>query len=158
MEVTRRPAAGADEALLLQIYAGTRQDELAQFGWSEAQVSSFVAGQFAAQSAHYARHYPEMTAEIVLVDGEPAGRLLVDRRTDQLRIVDISLLPAVRGQSIGTELITELQQEAAAAGKPVTIHVHDQSPAARLYRRLGFRLVELREPYLFMRWPVPTGG
>lgn len=156
MEVARRSLSGGDETLLLEIYAGTRQDELAQFGWSEVQASSFIAGQFAAQSAHYARHYPTMTAEIVLVDGEPAGRLLVDRQSDQIRIVDISLLPAFRGQLIGTELIRELQQEAAAAGKPVTIHVDNRNPAVDLYRRLGFLLVELREPYLFMRWPAPS--
>jgi ribosomal protein S18 acetylase RimI-like enzyme len=42
--------------------------------------------------------------------------------------------------------------EAAAAGKAVTIHVEKNNPAMRLYRRLGFRTEEDKGVYDLMRW------
>jgi GNAT superfamily N-acetyltransferase len=40
-----------------------------------------------------------------------------------MRIIDIALLPAWRGQGLGGAILRTLQDEAAAAGKPLTIHV-----------------------------------
>ena len=49
-------------------------------------------------------------------------------------------------------LLRGLQSEAAAAGKPLRIHVERFNPALRLYERLGFRLVEDHGLYLFLEW------
>jgi hypothetical protein len=56
------------------------------------------------------------------------------------RIVDIALLPQYCNRGIGTTLLRDLQSEAAAAGKPLRIHVERFNPALRLYQRLGFTL------------------
>ena len=53
--------------------------------------------------------------------------------------------------------------EGAAIGKPVTIHVERVNPAQRLYRRLGFTLLEDRGMYLLLEWrppgfPARSGG
>ena len=58
--------------------------------------------------------------------------------------VDIALLPRYCNRGIGTRLLRELQSEAAAAGKPLRIHVERVNPALRLYERLGFRQIEDR--------------
>ena len=60
---------------------------------------------------------------------------------DEIRIVDIALLPEFCNRGIGTTLLRGLQSEAAAAGKPLRIHVERFNPAMRLYERLGFRPV-----------------
>jgi ribosomal protein S18 acetylase RimI-like enzyme len=79
-----------------------------------------------------------MSADVVVVDGEPAGRLLVDRWDREIRIVDISLLPAFRGRGIGSALLQELMAEAAESERSLSIHVERNNPALRLYERLGF--------------------
>jgi ribosomal protein S18 acetylase RimI-like enzyme len=66
--------------------------------------------------------------------------------------MDIALLPEYCNRGIGTTLLRGLQSEAAAAGKPLRIHVERFSPALRLYERLGFRQIDDRGVYLFMEW------
>lgn len=78
------------------------------------------------------------------------GRLYVDRWTREIRIMDIALLPEHRGAGIGTRLLRELQEEARAAGKALSIHVEKFNPALRLYERLGFRAREDKGVYLLM--------
>ena len=104
---------------------------------------------------HYQEHYAGAAFDVILVDGQPAGRLYVAREEDEIRIVDIALLPEYRNRGIGTTLLRGLQSEAAAAGKPLRIHVERFNPALRLYERLGFRRSTDRGVYLFMEW---TGG
>jgi ribosomal protein S18 acetylase RimI-like enzyme len=148
--VTVRPVGPEDEAFLLRVYASTRADELAPVPWTDEQKAVFVAQQFAAQTAHYAEHYTGMTSDVVLVDGEPGGRLLVARWTDEIRIVDITLLPEFRGHGVGTGLLRDLVAESREAGKRLSIHVEIQNPAMRLYQRLGFRPVGDAGVYLLM--------
>ena len=153
MRVALRPVRPSDEPFLLRVYAGTRADELAPVPWSPEQKAAFVAQQFAAQTAHYAQHYAGMSADVILVDDEPAGRLLVARWADEIRIVDISILPEVRGRGAGTVVLRRLLDEAAAAGKRLSIHVERQNRAVGLYERLGFQPAgEHAEVYVRMEW------
>jgi ribosomal protein S18 acetylase RimI-like enzyme len=109
--------------------------------------------QFAAQDRYYHDQMPEASYQVVLVDGEPAGRLYVDRRRDEIHIVDIALLPEHRGRGLGTTLMRDVLDEADAAAKPVTIHVERFNRALRLYERLGFAQVEEQGVYLLLRRP-----
>lgn len=151
--VTRRPVTDADRPLLLRIYASTRQEELAQTGWPQEQVDAFLEMQFEAQDRHYRENYTDTTYEVILVDGQPAGRLYVARWRDEIRIVDIALLPEHRGRDVGGGLLRELIAEADAAGKPLTIHVERTNPAMTLYRRLGFAEKDEVGPYLLLERP-----
>jgi ribosomal protein S18 acetylase RimI-like enzyme len=147
-----RPATEADEPFLLRVYASTREEELALVPWTDEQKSAFVGMQFAAQSAHYATHYAGMSADVVLVDGDPAGRLLVARWATEIRIVDVTLLPAFRGRGAGGELVAELMDEATEMAKRLSVHVERENRARGLYERLGFRPVGDAGVYLRMEW------
>lgn len=143
---------------LLQLYATTRADEMAMVvDWSDEQKEAFVRLQFEAQHAWYQEHYGDAQFDLVLVDGAPAGRLYVHRRAGEIRLVDISLIPELRGRGIGTNLLQELMAEAEAAGKPLTIHVEKYNPAMRLYQRLGFKSIADRGPYDLMEWRPDSG-
>jgi ribosomal protein S18 acetylase RimI-like enzyme len=151
--VELRPIAAEDMEFLLRVYGSTRADELALVpDWSAAQKEAFVRMQFEAQHAWYQEHYGGAQFDVVLVDGEPAGRLYVHRRGSEIRLVDITLLPEFRGRGLGGRLLADLMAEAAAAGKPLTIHVEKYNPAMRLYRRLGFTAIADRGPYDLMEW------
>jgi ribosomal protein S18 acetylase RimI-like enzyme len=153
-----RPAGDDDLAFLCRLYGTTRAAELASLPWSDADKAAFVRMQFAAQHAHYTRHYPNAERLIVLHDGEPIGRLYVDRWRHEHRIVDIALLPEHCGRGLGAALLGDLIAEAEAAGKAVTIHVEKHNPATRLYRRLGFVAVEDKGVYDLMCRPPPQSA
>lgn len=94
--------------------------------------------QFDAQRRHYSAHYRHAAHDLVLVDGEPAGRMYVARDEDEILLVDVALLPEYRGRGLGSALLTALLAEADEAGKTVSLHVEHRNPARRLYERLGF--------------------
>jgi GNAT superfamily N-acetyltransferase len=136
--VRRRPARASDRALLFEVYASTRAEELAVVPWDEPTKQAFLAQQFEAQDIHYRRHHPDATFDLIEVDGEPGGRLYVDRRDEEIRIIDIALLPRFRGRGVGAALLRELIDEADSAGKRLSIHVERENRARTLYDRLGF--------------------
>jgi ribosomal protein S18 acetylase RimI-like enzyme len=150
--VTLRPVSAADEKFLCDVYASTRTEELAQVPWNDEQKAAFVKMQFDAQDRYYHEVYPNGAFDVILVEGEPAGRLYVNRGSDEMRIIDIAMLPAYRNRRIGTHLIGALQTEAALARKPLRIHVERFNPALRLYERLGFQPIADRGVYLFLEW------
>jgi ribosomal protein S18 acetylase RimI-like enzyme len=156
--VELRPVGPKDRELLLRVYAGTRADELALVDWPDEQKTAFVRHQFDAQDRHYREHYPTATFDVVLVDGEPAGRLYVERWTDEIRIMDVALLPEHRGRGVGTELLRRVQAEAASSGRSVTIHVERFNAAQGLYARLGFVPEDGGPVYVLMRWTPGAGA
>src|SRR5207244_12709415 len=99
-------------------------------------------------------NYGDASFDVILVDGEPAGRLYVHRGPSEIRIVDVALLPEQRGSGGGTRLLGDLLAEADEASKSVTIHVERMNPALRLYERLGFALAEDKGVYLFLERPA----
>lgn len=152
-----RVAGPADRELLFRIFASTRDEELAAVGWNDEQIETFLHGQFEAQDRFYREHYEGTTYAVVECEGEAAGRLYLARWPEEIRIMDIALLPAWRGRGIGTALLGEVIEEAEREGKRVSIHVEFNNPARRLYERLGFREAEYRGVYLYMV-REPTGG
>jgi ribosomal protein S18 acetylase RimI-like enzyme len=153
--VSLRPATEADYDFMRRLYASTREEEMAHFPFDEAERRAFLDQQFAAQFAHYDTHYPTCERRIIERNGTPIGRLWIDEWRDQIRLVDIALMPDSRGLGIGSMLLRQVMDRGAVAGKPVTIHVEGFNPALRLYQRLGFEQVDTNGVYFLMRWTPP---
>ncbi len=154
-----RPAGIDDEAFLFDLYCSTREEEISAWGWDESQKQAFLSLQFRGQQQHYLMAYEGADHHIIMIDNQAAGRLMALRMETEIRLVDISLLSGHRGKGIGARLIRDLQREASEAGKPVRLHVERFNRAARLYERLGFRVIEDRGTHFFMEWNGQnTGG
>lgn len=153
---TLRPATPDDVPFLMAVYAGTRAAELSLTDWSDEQKAAFCRSQFEAQDYHYRKYYPTAEFSVIERDGIPVGRLYLDRWEREIRIMDIALLPEHTGRGIGTRLIRILQEEAAATGKCLGIHVEKFNPALRLYDRLGFRVAEDKDIHFRMEWNPGT--
>lgn len=151
-----RPIGDDDLPFLAELYASTRREEVARTPWSEEERERFLAWQFEAQHAHYQEHYPD--CEFLVIEEErigrrvPIGRLYLDRWDDEMRLVDVALLPEARGKGHGTAILERILAEGAERGLPVSIHVESENPALRLYQRLGFRHVDTNGVYHLMRW------
>jgi ribosomal protein S18 acetylase RimI-like enzyme len=152
--IALRPISDDDMNFLLHLYATTRMDELAQVPWTDEQKTAFVIQQFSAQHEYWQAHYTDTSWDVIVLDGVPIGRLYVSRWTDEIRIVDIALMPEYRNAGIGTRFLRELFDEADSTGRKVSIHVELYNPARRLYERLGFVEAEERGVYLLMERPV----
>lgn len=150
--VRLRPATEADTEVLAAVYAAGRADELDRATWQPGQREEFERMQFDLQDRQYRAAHPHGSFDVVEVDGQPAGRLYVAERSDDIRIVDIALLPAFRGQRIGSALLRAVTDRAAADGRTVSLHVETGHRASALYERLGFRQVEDRGIRRLLEW------
>ena len=151
--VTIRPVQSGDESFLLRVYASSRAEELALTGWTEAEKQTFIEMQFAAQWQDYSNRFPDAEQSIVLHEGIPAGRIWVNRGDEEIRLLDIALLPEFWNSGTGTILLQQLQGEASALAKPLRHTVYkDNVDALRFYKRLGFAIVEDYATYCLMEW------
>jgi ribosomal protein S18 acetylase RimI-like enzyme len=155
--VTLRPVTAEDEAFLYSVYASTREAELAQVDWTQTVKAAFLRQQFEAQARHYREQYDGATYDVIEVDDRRAGRLYVARWDDEIRIMEIALLPEYCRRGTGTALLRNLLDEGARTGKRVTVHVEQFNPARRLYERLGFRWVRDVGVYVLMEWSPGFG-
>ncbi|WP_374706730.1 GNAT family N-acetyltransferase [Paenibacillus sp. J2TS4] len=77
----------------------------------------------------------------------------------EIRLIDLSLLPEYRNVGIGTAFLKNLQETASAYGKPIRLHVIRSNPAVSLYKRLGFHMLGSNGLYAAMEWElIKTGG
>lgn len=149
---TFRPVRDTDEALLLEIYSSTRADEMNLVPWDAAQKKAFLQMQFDAQQRHYRAYFPNASHDLILVDGQPVGRIYVDRRETEIRILDLTLLPEARGRGVGTLILQELMKEAAEADKALSIYVESFNRSLGLFQRLGFVKMEESSASWLMHW------
>ena len=153
--VRLRPCDAGDDAFLMSVYASTRAAELSMVPWDETQRATFVRSQHLAQLDHYRKQCPEASYQIIEFRGRPIGRLFVDRRSTEIRILDITLLPEHCGQSIGTPIIRELMAEASRSGRSLSIYLDSFGPASRshsVFSRLGFKPAESSEFHTLFVW------
>ena len=147
-EVALRPESPGDEAFLLELYGSTRSTELAHVPWTQEQKQRFLADQFRLQSIHYRSHYPGAEFHIVTQAGRAIGRLYLCCTREEIRLMDIALIPECRGRGIGSRLLQTVLDAGAAAAKPVVAHVERNNPALSLYQRRGFSVMQDDGVYL----------
>ena len=154
MAITLRDTYENDAAFLLEVYRSTRADELALVPWDNEQKEAFLRFQFDAQHASYHERFPEASYSIILQDGERIGRLYVLREAEEIRILDITVLPRSRNAGVGTSLIRQLLIEASQTGKSVSIWVEHFNQSLRLFERLGFSKIQEDGFNCLMECPV----
>ncbi|MGD2111338.1 MAG: GNAT family N-acetyltransferase [Phycisphaerae bacterium] len=147
--MTLRSVRTDDYTFLREVYATTRVDELRQAGWGRARIDGFIDMQFRAQDADYRHRFPNAAYELIELDGEPVGRLYVHRRVDEIRILDMTIMPAHRGQGIGKHLIVTLIDEARLR---LGIYLENHSRSIQLFQRLGFTCTKQEDVYALFAW------
>ena len=149
-----RPVQPDDEPFLERLYASTRLLELEPVPWTEDQKLAFLAQQYRAQDSAYRASYPEASFSVVTAAGRPIGRLCTSRLgSEELRIIDIALLPDHRNAGIGTALIRDVMRTADRDRLTISLHVEHWNPALALYERLGFVRAGENEVHVRMERP-----
>lgn len=160
-----RAATAADADVMAEIFAAGNSetlDTMKAIGLSDDQWRDLVALQLRAQMLDYARRYPAATYELIVLPDTPGqpvvGRIFAERRRDAIELIDLALLPAARGQGLGSAILTGFRDEADRRDVPLLLRVLRSNTAAiALYERLGFVADELRRhghegPYSAMRY------
>lgn len=147
LHFTLRPALPEDRDFLYQLKKTVNFGYIsAIWGWDE----DF-------QQAEFDRDFQKHEEFSVIVsEGVDAGFLQLQRGTDFLNVAEIHLLPAFRGQGLGTAVLRHIQVLGDKEGLPVLIGCFQANQGARdLYLRLGFQPAgESDTHYLFLYHPT----
>src|ERR1051325_4954539 len=142
MTITLRDVTPEDYGFLRQVYASTREQELAVVPWDNNQREAFLKFQFDAQDSYYRSKFPNASYQFILNDGERVGRLYIDRDNNEIRILDIAVLPQFRSAGIGSYLIRQIIDEAVRTGQQATIWIEHFNPSQKLFRQFGFVMIQ----------------
>jgi ribosomal protein S18 acetylase RimI-like enzyme len=108
----------------------------------------FLELQFRAQRQDWTQRHLESEHDLILLDGDPVGRLWVAWPAGGCRIVDLSLLPSHRRAGIGTAVVEDVLARADGAGAPVRLSAaRDNAAGLAFWGRFGFATVAEDEMY-----------
>lgn len=143
-----RSATSADAGLFYRVTRETMHEHIvATWGaWDEERVQRESREDSA--SPH---------AQVVLVDGEEAGLLFVERDAAQLTVQQIYLLPRFQRRGIGRRLMLGLIDEAGRAAVPLRLRVLRVNPARQFYEKLGFVVTASGPDFMSME-RLPSAG
>jgi len=150
--ISLRRATAEDAEFLLEVYKSSRGDDLRELGWEEDRISEFLEMQYEAQRRLDESEYQHADDQIVLCEGQPAGRLIVERRDREIRCIELALLPAQRNAGAGTFLVRQLQSEAKRESKPLRLQMIRFNRAVSLFERLGFVRTSETGTHFQMEW------
>ena len=133
-----RPQENNDNEFIESVYRSTREEELKMTNWPEQQKQAFIMMQSMAQLAEYKAKFPDAAYQVIVYKKQDAGRFYTWFSDEEIRLIDITILPGFRGKGIGSFLLKELIKTSEQVQKKITLHADPANPAMELYRRVGF--------------------
>ena len=150
--ISFRPSTKFDMPFLYEVYRSTKIEELAITGWAEQEIDHFLKKQFKTQHTSYRENH--QTAEFLIIQlyDREIGHLYYETKQQEVRIIDMALLPQYRNMGIGRKILTDIIKNAEANGSKVSLHVEHTNPAVSLYNALGFKKVRNRGAHALMEY------
>ena len=145
-----RPVEEKDAAFIEAVYRTTREAELNLTNWSEHQKKAFISMQLTAQLTEYKTKFPDASFQVIIYNKKDAGRFYTSENENEIRLLDITLLPQFRGKGIGKHLLQRLMQRSNKVKKKIALHVIASNPALKLYQRSGFVYIKKDGFYYYM--------
>lgn len=151
-----RPARDSDRIFMESLYKSTR-DDLRLIDAEEDFIEELIDMQQNAQSEGYGDKFPNAMYFIIEKHNERVGRVVVDFGPNEVRLVDIAIIPAARGNGFGKGVIQALQMAAAKICVPLTLCVYKTNvDAYRLYLSLGFQVADTSPTNDMLMWYPET--
>ena len=113
--------------------------------------------QFIAQQRAYAARFPAATHDIIVVGGDRAGQVRWADLPEEIRIIDIGLLPPYRRLGAATAVYARILAHAEAVRKPARATVALLNAASlAFHQRLGFAIEGQSETDYFLAYSART--
>ena len=150
---TTRPVQPGDASFLYQVFVSSREEEFSLLDWPQDKIDVLMRSQYDLQTKGYGATFPAANHLVILFNGEPVGRILVNENQSEIRIVDIAILTSLRRRGIGRTVVHGLMETAEKSRKPLRHRVyHGELNAIRFYFALGYRVIEDEGAAFHMEW------
>lgn len=143
-----RQAVDSDYDFLFALHRATMREYIEPiWGWHEDW-----------QEEYFRKKFEPQKRQIIVVDGEDAGVLVVEERPNEIYLGLIELLPRFQGCGVGTSILNDLKNKAAQQKVRLSLHVLSTNiKARRLYEGIGFRAIYEESSRILMTYvPEPS--
>jgi ribosomal protein S18 acetylase RimI-like enzyme len=108
------------------------------------------------ENARFAKLWTSSDTRIITLDDRDVGWLGASDAGPEIFLKQLYVTPALQRRGIGTQVMWLLLEEWQGTRKPIVLGVLKNSPARRLYERLGFTVVgETDMKFMMRREPRP---
>jgi len=136
-----RPATDADFLFMRETKLEAMEPHVtALWGWNRTE-----------QEGRFRKGFDPTGCQIITVAGADAGFITVLDHADDRFLAGIYLARGFRRNGLGSAIITDLIERAAARHRGLTLRVLKANPARRLYERLGFEVTGETDTHYMMR-------
>jgi ribosomal protein S18 acetylase RimI-like enzyme len=144
--ISLRSTAREDRGFLWSLHRETMRNYVDKtWGWDEKW-----------QRERFDEKFDPALLQIIEYDSRPIGYISVQRPGTEIFLAAIEIAPAFQNRGVGTQLISNLLNEADQSRLPLRLSVLKVNPARRLYERLGFQCIaETTTHFVMKREPRP---
>ncbi len=151
-KIVLRPVKKDEEDFWKEVFCDSVRGHFSTAGLSADQLNELLEMQYQAQKADYERNYPQAENDVILYDGNLAGRVILSTEHNDLHLIDIAVLSDFRNRGIGTAILENLFEKSRRTKLPIRFYVEKNNPAFRLYERLGFETIADVQTHFQMQW------
>jgi ribosomal protein S18 acetylase RimI-like enzyme len=152
-DLCTRPETEADADFLFSLFETVKGPEMAAMPADGGTKRQLLSMQFRAMTQSYHAAFPGARYDIILLGGEPIGRLILDLSPARAHVVYVALVPQMRNRGIGTALMAAILHEPRRHGAVCEAQVAiGNTPSLRLWKRLGFVERERSETDVILEW------
>ncbi len=141
IKLKRRPATPNDEKFVHSAQHAAYSEVITkQFGgWDEERAKK-----------HWEEKWIPEKFQIMLLNDQPVGYVVVEDSPDQIELVEVVVLPEFQNRGIGKAMVEEEINRAKASGLCVKLQVLKKNRAIGLYNKLGFQKCGETETHILM--------
>lgn len=151
-EIILRPLGPNEENFWREVFFDSVGRRFSALGMVGEQLNNLLEFQFQAQNKDYRANYKKASNDVILFNGERAGRVILSDEHSDLHLIDISVLSEFRNRGIGTKILQWLFNQSRRTGLPIRFYVEKLNPAFKLYERLGFKIAADVNTHFQMEW------
>lgn len=130
-----------DYPFFTALFSSTR-DDLRQLDWPQDKIEELIRQQQLVQETGMRDLFPQAQYFVIDYAGQSIGRVVLDIEPDNIRLVNISLIPQAKGNGIGRAIMHALQSYAQEHQCSLNLAVFQfNEPARNLYLSCGFTII-----------------
>ena len=141
-----------DDPFMAQLFYSTKT-LFYELGLPSEVVEIMLEQQYRLQQASYREQYPNANTYILFYHQQAVGKVMLDISEYKIHIIDLIIIPDMRGQGFGSVILEAIKQEALKRHLPVGLSVESENTQAKkLYLQHGFKLDSCSGFYETMLW------
>lgn len=150
--LSAKAANANDNLFMAQLFYSTKPFFYG-LGLPREVVDTMLAQQYQLQQASYREQYPNANTYILFYQQQTIGKVMLDISEYKIHLVDLIIIPSMRGQGFGSAALANIKQEAIKRHLPVGLSVEaENTRAKKLYLQHGFKFESCSETHELMRW------